>query len=1269
MLKKVILAGSVFLLATAAYLAFSTNDQARPRVVQPEKIEAVRQFVSVPTTQGAISLGDAQMPISPGDDTRVEVFDEQTQRLKYRFEAKRWKPIPDSTDYQIEDFLITLFMPRGEIAYISAASADVSLVQKAKSRIEPQRGILRDNVQVVIDRSTREWRRAHPELADMANHPDDLIRIDMENARFDMDRAELISDGAVVVDSREARIEDVSNLRVHWNQVDNRIESLEFAQGGKMTIRRDGNMIQIGLPGQERKRPRGEKNEPATPSTDEETAVPLARANEPVSVETVTAEEAARDIRVEGARFMTNTPVSIYADGEEQPEGDPTATALRDDDTLAGDMAKMRREAASGILDENATRDPKAGGKASDSGATVKGRRIATYRAIFNNDVVVQQLRAGAPVGRLEADRLEVNFDFGSRQRAMATKSSTVATNRPKTIDPGVMGDESTSQPADTSPVDAPNTSREELAAARAMREADEDEDEQGSVILTWDGPLEMRPLFVPPEEQTGERRDVIATGETVRVTSESGNVLCKQLVYRGEREQIWLQGTSEMPCEMSIIEPGPTPDAPPRGERLLSGAEVFFDRKRGLGRVDGPGYMKADSGAIPGGGGFGAVGMGASAAATTAGPDDATSEASAKPSETVEIRWSRGVDLEMGLRPVLKFDENLGGLVRKRKEYLRRAWFHGDVRFDRGEEHLEADEVAATFGRPAEAEESSDFLEHLNMTGDVRLKSKLNDVEAQRLDVQMIQTPDGRNVPRVVDAVGKVVALQPMSEFRADVMHLVLGEVPGKPVIGPDGKPLLGPDGRTPIRSKPEITMESIDATGDVLVINQKSNTKISRAETLKARLRNGNEMERMTIVSPTPEVFAQARFGKVAIHGHRIEMDLDKESVDVPGPGKMWMLSNASFGGRKQAKPEPVRVTWSGQMQLRWAKDYAVFVDNVRSKSKEFVLNSDKLTVRFSRAPAKPKEEVKKSDGLLEQFFELLSSSGGDDEFAFNQDIAVNLTDKEPVYIVAEGHAEAISSKYAVGTGGAPRGRLLNRLRIAGRQVVADLRSEQMSVPFAGNLLLEDYKFGDEPGRRAERRTARVTSPLMGSARGDGPSQTLIEWDNGMDFFLDRALVTFDKNVRMFHVSGRQMVMRDELAEAFKLNPEAMKKVNEGRRAELSCGNLLLEFMTSRGAAGSGGDVGSSALVENADLERLIARDSVHLQDGTKSLMGEYLQYLRGTGEVRLEGGQSLEARIIDQEEMGGRFNMWRGPVLVWNRNTNAVASPKATITTSGR
>ncbi|MBK8267745.1 MAG: hypothetical protein IPK83_05345 [Planctomycetes bacterium] len=1267
--KKILLAISVFIIAAGAFYVFSRGDRPTRTVTDGQGVEVVRQFVSVPTTQGTQSLGESQMPISPGDQSKVIVYDENTGRPKYQFEAKGWKPIND-TDYHVDELLITIYMPRGETTYISADQADVTLAQKTKNRVDAQRGTLKGNVRVVIDRTTADWRRENPELAEMAQHPDDLIRIELDSARFDMDRAELISESGVVVDSREARIEDVSDLTVNWNQVDNRVEVLQFAKGGKMTIRRGANMVEFGLPGEERKRKTADVDDEKLadtakdmkPSTitanaptvvgeiepDAQGRIPLARANEPMSVDSVSANEAAAEIRVEGARFMANTPQSIYGD-EMEPTPEQIAEAqsadkLRTADALATDLADIKREAQTGMADASA-KEAAAPPVKDATGATLpakKSKRVHTYRAVFKNDVVVEQLRDGKSVGRMDASELEVHFDFGSKQREIATGGSAVKANQPTFAGEVIpdAGNDSKSAEAGAVP---PSASRSDIAAARA--DADEDDGSE-QIVLTWDGPLDLRPLFVPPDEQTGKRFDVIAVGTPVLVKSEKGNAICNQLVYRGERKQVWLMGAEEMPVEMSV-------DV----DRRLSGREIFFDRRRGLGRVDGPGYMidkqtpkpkQTDETAVPEG-----------TVKTLALPGAGETKIDKKPADPVEIRWTRGVDLEIGTRPVERISSKTGKSELRDKEYLRRAWFHGDVRFKRGDEKLASDEVAATFGVPAaEDQDASDFIEHLNMSGDVNLERGDDLIEAEKLDVVMARAADGRSSPRTVDAVGNVLAKQGGREIRASVMRVTLDQYPVAPRLAPDGKTL--------IPSKPRLGMESLDATGGVFAVDPAHNMKIRDAESLKARLRNGDELVKIDIISPKPEIFAKARFQDMAIHGHKIDIDADQQSVDVPGPGDAWMVTYEDFGGRRLKKPTAVKTSWTGSMQLRLGKDYGVFNENVRSISPTFAMNCDKLTVRLGKAPEKPKKA--RGQDFLDRFAILGEITNDKADLEFNDKITVNMDQKRPVYVVAEGNAEALSSTFAPTTAYSPRGRLLSRARIAGKQIVADLRNEQMSVPCEGTLLIEDYQFEDTQGKAQKRRSAQVSGPMMSSMRGEGPSQTLIEWENAMDFFVDRALVAFDKNVRMLHLSGQQVVLRDELATAFKLNTASLRRISEGRHAELTCGNLLLEFATGKQTSESKDPSGATQLVQATDLERLIARDAVHMQDGTKSLMGEYLQYLSATNEVRLEGGAELDARIIDQAE-GGRFNMWRGPLLIWNRATNAIQSPKSTVTTSGR
>lgn len=1215
MRKKAILAISTFLMVAAAFWVFSHDDRIPEPVEQGDAAQAVRRFVSLPTTQGTQTISDSGLTFSPGDHTRVRVYDDVSGRLKYQFEAQSWEPVGSDTDFHVESLVIQIFTPRGEITYISADQADVKIARKTKNRLEAQSGRLWGNVKVVIDRTTAKWREENPALAKRDDHPESLINIDLESAKFDMDRAELISTGPVVIDSAEVRLEDVSDLTVRWNQKDNQIETLRFAQGGKMIIRGGVGMIDFGMPGanrKKRKQPTSAKGAVGSEAFKAQATmkVPRAKANQPQSIRAITAGEAAAEIRLTGGGVSANQPKSLNVADRSVISKNRRSRDLRSPDVLATDMAEMQREARTGLK-----KLPSAGASVGDVIPPAPRKRIHTYRAVFNNRVVIERLEGDLRVGLLEADKLEVHFDLDSRQRGFSQGKTQPSENPNATASP---------RPNDGTP--AKNADQTFDSAPP---------DPQSRLILTWHGPLELRPIKMDPAQQTGERFDVIATGNPVRIQSEQGNSTCRQLVYRHERKQIWLSGGAA-PVELSV-----------NASRKLVGQEIFFDQRRGLAHVDGAGKIVdlgkeapdlAEGGTpLPGS-------QGLSDAATT----------KVEQREPVEIRWTRGVDLEIGLRQVQRIDPFTGTLRYDEKEYLRRAWFHGDVSFKQGDEELSAGEIAVTFGKPRSDEFVADYIKHLNLASNVRMQRENNLIQAQNLDVELILTPSGRNIPSKVHASGDVLARQFQREIRADRMDVAFAEYPGKSKTAPDGK--------TIIPGKPVLGIDSLEAFGKVLVQDPAHNMKVSRAESLKVTLRNGSELVRATIISPAPGIMARARFRDMAIHGHRIEIDTDRQAVDVPGPGKAWMVTRQNFGGQKLMEPGVVKTTWTGHMKLRLSQDYGVFVGDIRSSSDGFLMNCEKLTVRFARVPPVQK---KTKDGLLARFASLGLIRNDRAELQISAPMSAASRRKRPTYIIAEGKANAITSTHAPkGPDGQP-GRLLSRANVAGKQIVVDLAREQMSVPGKGTLLIEDYQFNEKTSLASGLASRRVGGPLMSSMQSEGPSQTLVTWQNSMDLFVDRGLVAFDKDVRMIHRSGKQIVKKEALAREMNIDDSTLEQLGEGRQTSLRCDHLLLEFRT-KSTKFRGKSAGGSA-VRATDLQRLICRGTVHLQDGTMSLMGEYLQYLHEINEVLLEGSPTLEARIIDQDEGSQRLSMWRGPQLTWNRNTNHIESINANVRTS--
>ncbi len=63
-----------------------------------------------------------------------------------------------------------------------------------------------------------------------------------------------------------------------------------------------------------------------------------------------------------------------------------------------------------------------AAGVTTQPSAIVSGQRgkkkIDTYRAVFTGDVVIEQIEGMKPIGKLEADRLEINLISARSRRA-----------------------------------------------------------------------------------------------------------------------------------------------------------------------------------------------------------------------------------------------------------------------------------------------------------------------------------------------------------------------------------------------------------------------------------------------------------------------------------------------------------------------------------------------------------------------------------------------------------------------------------------------------------------------------------------------------------------------------------------------------------------------------------------------------------------------------------------------------------------------------------
>src|SRR5262249_17048792 len=161
------------------------------------------------------------------------------------------------------------------------------------------------------------------------------------------------------------------------------------------------------------------------------------------------------------------------------------------------------------------------------------------------------------------------------------------------------------------------------------------------------------------------------------------GNATCKQLVYRNERQQVWFSGSDAEPVVLVSSEEqtegeGQTETAPrsAAAKGRLTGREVFFDRQRGVARVDGPGEM-----------------VQARREAATSQPVLSLASADAT---NGKLRWKRGMEIELKQVQEQRPDPNTGQPKTTSRDYISRAWFHGKVRIERGGERVRGDDIEA---------------------------------------------------------------------------------------------------------------------------------------------------------------------------------------------------------------------------------------------------------------------------------------------------------------------------------------------------------------------------------------------------------------------------------------------------------------------------------------------------------------------------------------------------------------------------------------------
>ncbi|MCK6483980.1 MAG: hypothetical protein L6R00_07590 [Phycisphaerae bacterium] len=1178
MFRRFIYAAAAFVFGLAAFFYFSRGDQPR---TPPGDIESPGGIGDTTATAQPIrTLRAGELPVSAGTRPYFRVLDRYTGRVRYEFRTEKWEAVSEQL-VRMERPDIRIHMPGGQITYITADSGEMEVATTTRQDVDPKRGRLQGNVKVVVDRTSRRWREANPQLAAMEDHPEQLIHIWLsDEARFDLEASRLTADGAVRMQSEEADIQanpGGESLVMRWNQVDNRIDYLTFTHGGRMELRRGGGMVDFAMPGAQRSEPDAGEVEAAAVSAG---GAPAAQSETPPrdASALLTAEEAIAAIRAASPRSTTQ-------DAPRQDENAPTT---------ASDATSQPVDPLAFLNEEK------------------RPERIETYNAVFVGDVHVEQREGLQNTGELDCDRLELVFDLGREQRRG-----------------GALGAPPKSQDvAATQPTAATAPAADDLQSTTKL-------------VLEWRGPLELRPMDAEPAVRTGRRFDAIATGKRVAVKDRQGEAHCTQLVYRSEPSSVWLVGGGDAPARLT------TGDG-----RELVADEIAFDRGAGRGRWLGKGLLKD-----PGGDGDALALPGALR-------DDAGRRSVGGERTPVEITWTNHVDFDLGRAPRRVVDEKTGQAKERRVDFIERAEFHGGVSMTQGHRHLGGEKIEMTFGPPRRPGALADHITRLEAAGDVALRDGDESIRAGSLDVDLIVTHDGRNVPTSAVADGAARVEQPGRTLAAEHVEAEFGESAAPPQ----------PDDRRATR----VRIRRLLAERKVVVRAQPDPLEID-GDRLDAQFDNRGELLAADIHGAGDSGWAYTSYADYSVNGRHVHIDVARQRVETPGRGHAAFVTRSDFDGRRLAEATVVNVTFTSGMVIDGIENNAMFQGRVHTSTPTHELQCErKLTLRLEDVKNEneaPPPDSPAADAAGTQPLAIVTRWINDrfQPQRIAPDEAPRLR-KRPVFVLAEGDAAAVSTEYE------PGGRVGSRVRIAGPSIEADLAREHLHVAGRGSLALEDYRVAPAARRSepvapvADARSApapELALPPLGGTRGRGPSLTAFFWVDSMSFDMKQALATFDHRVQMVHLSGDRILLMGDVAKALVADTDALR-LGPGREAMLDADKLVVQFATapaSRTEAASPADSAGFGTLRLRDIRwneptRLNATGQVRLREGNRQLLGQSLS-LDADNVVTLRGAPNQDALLWEESEAEQTSRTWRGPVITWNRTTGEIVAPQSRVT----
>ncbi len=814
------------------------------------------------------------------------------------------------------------------------------------------------------------------------------------------------------------------------------------------------------------------------------------------------------------------------------------------------------------------------------------------YFAHFEGDIDAAQRSGDTLVARLRAETLDILRDF-TDNGPLATTSGDTEKNNQKTPD---------SKPRDDALPPGPHE----------------------RISVTWSDRLVLRAVSSDDEELTdGVRSRVTATGSPVRLSHPEGNAVCQRLVFDPDGGAVWLHGSELNPAVVRQ-----------RGQGTLTGTSVHTRTEGDLFFIDitGPGQLATLADDLD------AADNGASEDPDSGVAADDRPVANQPVSVDTQLVSFRD---RMEARGVIKSKTMLdfsGHISTKQFRVLETAKFFGQVSVGQEAVAMDADALTVRFGIEESWRGIRQYIDGFHGTGHVVMVQEDDRLSCRDLDVSLTTDHTGRIWPRTVVAKGDVDAVQGERTIRAKdklIVDFVLYEqsqpqaVKTLPPESPSGDTISAGPGtaNAPIAVKaspPEVAetrvirsgVERLRASGDVQVVDAVQRLDLS-AEELDCQIAaQRSEIQTATVIG-TVDRPASVRLADVTTIGQRINVNVPDEWVDIPGSGRMSLVSFRDLDGSTVTEPVPIVITWNTGMRYQGRENRAVFGGGVHAYSRSTTtFDCDRLEIEFDEVSQEPEPETTKDANPWHRIPELVDRLTGKAPKPKPSERRFN---REPAVIWATGNAKAITSSVDEDSG-----ELKTRMRIQGPKLAVYLRSEvsKMLIEGGGALLMEQF----EAAPAAKTKPDEPSGELFDMSSNDGPSKTLIEWTDTMvyDFGIDQT--RFEGGVSLKHFSGAALLNRFASATA------NSGSSGSGRSTYLLSDTLTVDFL-ERSQRSRNDDAERMGRLSTASLRQFEASGNVRLNDTSEGLQvwADKIIYEKPRQLLAIYGDRARKARII--------------------------------------